>query len=372
MKSWVCLALFAFVSPANAFDGPRLTAAARAEEAALGARIGVAALDTGTGEVWRYRADERFPLDSTHKAFGCAALLAKADRGEVSLETHVAIAPADLVPNSPITEKLIAPKTPTLADMCAAALAVSDNTAANFVLTALGGPGGVTAFFRSLGDAVSRLDRTEPELNEATPGDPSDTTTPAAAVADLDKILLGNALKPASRARLAQWMLEDRVAGAFVAGGVAARLGHRRQDRRRRPRLARHRRRDLASRPRADCVGGLYRRDRGVARCARRRHRPYRRGADPDPRPMTQRRSHARYAYSALPHRPVYRLAGRQAPRCVFRAESGDVLFRRGPRRQARPGARASPTCSTTPGATTAIASAPGGCATPSTRRACR
>src|SRR5579863_4375269 len=78
MKPWLWLALLAFVSPAHAFDGPRLTAAARAEEAALDARLGAAALDTATGEVWGYRADERFPLDSTHKAFACAALLAKA------------------------------------------------------------------------------------------------------------------------------------------------------------------------------------------------------------------------------------------------------------------------------------------------------
>ena len=90
----------------------------------------------------------------------------------------------------------------SLADLCAAALALSDNTAANFVLAAVGGPAGITAFFRTLGDATSRLDRTEPALNEATPGDPRDTTTPAAAAADLDKLLLGDALKPASRERL--------------------------------------------------------------------------------------------------------------------------------------------------------------------------
>ncbi len=220
MKRLLWLACLALANPAQAFDGERLTAAARAEEVALGARLGAAILDAGAGETWRYRADERFPLDSTHKAFSCAALLGKADRGEVSLDAHVAITPADLVPYSPITEKLLAPQSPTLADMCAAALGLSDNTAANFVLAAIGGPSGVNAFWRALGDTTSRLDRNEPSLNEATPGDPRDTTTPAAAVADLDKILLGEVLKPASRERLTQWMIGDRVAGALLRAAL--------------------------------------------------------------------------------------------------------------------------------------------------------
>ncbi len=220
MKSFVWLWLLALATPAHAFDEARLTAAARAEETALSARVGAAALDTGTGRLWRYRADDRFPLDSTHKAFACATLLAKADRGEVSLDSQVSIAAADLVEYSPITEKKTAPQTMSLAELCAAALGVSDNTAANFVLASIGGPGAVTAFFRSLGDETSRLDRTEPTLNEATPRDPRDTTTPAEAVADLDKILLGDALKPASRERLTQWMADDRVAGPLLRAAL--------------------------------------------------------------------------------------------------------------------------------------------------------
>jgi len=220
MKALTLLLGLALATPALALDHDALTAATRAQETAIGARIGGAALDTATGEVWRYRGDERFPLDSTHKAFACAALLAKVDAGEASLDRSVSIAPADLVPNSPITEKLTAPQKPTLADMCAAALAVSDNTAANFVLAALGGPAGVTAFFRGLGDSTSQLDRTETALNEATPGDPRDTTTPAAAVADLDKILLGDVLRPASRDRLTDWMKGDRVAAPMLRAAL--------------------------------------------------------------------------------------------------------------------------------------------------------
>lgn len=219
MKRLAWLALLALASPAYAFDEARLNAAAQAQETALSARLGAAVLDTATGQLWRYHADQRFPMDSTHKAFSCAALLAKADRGEASLDRRVVIAKADLVEYSPITEKRDAL---SLAELCAAALGVSDNTAANLILAADGDPGGVTAFFRALGDETSRLDRTEPDLNEAAPGDPRDTTTPAAAVADLDKILLGDALKPASRARLTQWMIDDRVAGPLLRAALPA------------------------------------------------------------------------------------------------------------------------------------------------------
>ena len=220
MKRIAWLVLLALASPAYAFDEARMTAAARAEEAALSARVGAAVLDTATGQLWRYRADERFPMDSTHKAFSCAALLAKVDKGEASLDRRVVILATDIEPYSPITENRIAPDAMSLSELCAAALGVSDNTAANFVLAADGGPAGVTAFFRALGDQTSQLDRTEPALNEAAPGDIRDTTTPAAAVADLNKILLGNALKPVSRERLTHWMINDSVAGPLLRAAL--------------------------------------------------------------------------------------------------------------------------------------------------------
>jgi beta-lactamase class A len=132
------------------------------------------------------------------------------------LQTRVTIVAADLVAHSPITEKRIAPDTISLSELCAASMAVSDNTAANAVLSAIGGPPALSSFFRSLGDDVSRLDRNEPDLNESTPGDPRDTTTPGAAVANLDKLLLGEALKPTAREQLKQWMVDDAVAGALL------------------------------------------------------------------------------------------------------------------------------------------------------------
>ncbi|MDE3176300.1 MAG: class A beta-lactamase [Pseudomonadota bacterium] len=210
------LAALALGSPALALDEAGPLAAVRAEEARLHARIGLAVIDKADGKVLRYRADERFPLNSTHKAFACAALLARADKGEASMQKRVVFVSTDLVPYSPVTENRIAPDAMSLNELCEAAVTRSDNTAANLVLQALGGPAGVTAFFRALGDATSRLDREEPDLNEGLADDPRDTTTPAAAAADLDRIVLGDALKPAARERLKQWMIGDRVAAALL------------------------------------------------------------------------------------------------------------------------------------------------------------
>ena len=94
----------------------------------------------------------------------------------------------------------------SLADLCLAAIDLSDNTAANMLLDHIGGPQAVTEFFRQTGDEVSRLDRREPELNEFVPGDPRDTTTPAAMTKMLRGLLLGNVLSPSSREQLVEWM----------------------------------------------------------------------------------------------------------------------------------------------------------------------
>jgi beta-lactamase class A len=108
----------------------------------------------------------------------------------------------------------------TLDEICAAAITMSDNTAGNLLLAAIGGPSGLTAYARSLGDEVTRLDRTEPELNEALPDDPRDTTAPAAMVADLARLLTGDALLDQSRRRLLAWLLASKTGDARLRAGV--------------------------------------------------------------------------------------------------------------------------------------------------------
>jgi beta-lactamase class A len=115
----------------------------------------------------------------------------------------------------------------TVGDLCAAAVELSDNTAANLLLAQVGGPAGLTQFVRLLGNPVTRLDRTEPDLNSALQDDPRDTTSPVAMVDSMEKLLTGNALSAASRAQLASWLacpaigvLETKPARASAAAYV--------------------------------------------------------------------------------------------------------------------------------------------------------
>jgi beta-lactamase class A len=143
-------------------------------------------------------------------------VLQRVDQGKEHLDRTITYSKADLVTYSPETQKHTSM---TVASLCQAALTLSDNTAANLLLASFGGPPAITAFARSIGDPVTRLDRTETTLNESTPGDPRDTTTPTAMLGNLQKILFGNVLKPASRDHLTRWMLANTTGKAkFVAG----------------------------------------------------------------------------------------------------------------------------------------------------------
>ena len=189
-------------------------------EASVGGRLGVAALDTGTSERLTHRAEERFPMCSTFKWLLAAQVLSRVDVGEESLDRVVRYGPADLLEYSPVTRKNVESGGLTIAELSAAAVRISDNTAANLLLATVEGPEGFTAFLRTLGDPTTRLDRTEPELNEAAPGDPRDTTTPAAMLEDLRTVLLGDALSPASRERLIDWMVTSTTGKARLRAGL--------------------------------------------------------------------------------------------------------------------------------------------------------
>ena len=182
-----------------------LPTAFRQLEVTNGGRLGVALLDTATGERSGYRADERFPMCSTFKFLLVSAVLQRVDRHHETLERATPIPPKPLLPNSPLTEPH-AGATMTVAALCQAALTRSDNTAANLLLERIGGPASITKFSRSIGDRVTRLDRMELSLNESLAGDPRDTTCPGAMVSDLKSVVLGRVLSPASRDQLTLWM----------------------------------------------------------------------------------------------------------------------------------------------------------------------
>ncbi|MET0755291.1 MAG: class A beta-lactamase [Pseudoxanthomonas sp.] len=185
-----------------------------------GGRLGVCILDTGSGLRVGHRVDERFPMCSTFKFLAAAQVLARVDRGEERLDRRIAYTKDDLVPYSPVTEKHAGADGMTLAELCHATVTLSDNTAGNLLLASFGGPAGLTAFARSLGDGVTRLDRWEPGLNQSIPGDPRDTTTPAAMLDDMRALLLGDALSAESRKQLADWLVATSTGGQRIRGGL--------------------------------------------------------------------------------------------------------------------------------------------------------
>ncbi|HHG8774107.1 TPA: PLA/ORN/TER family class A beta-lactamase [Raoultella planticola] len=191
-------------------------------ESQLQARVGYAELDLSSGRLLTgYRSAERFPLMSTFKVLLCGAVLSRVDAGEEKLDRRIHYRRQDLVEYSPVTEKHLSDGL-TVAELCAAAITLSDNTAANLLLTTLGGPQGLTAFLRRSGDRTSRLDRWETALNEALPGDARDTTTPEAMAQTLRHLLTGNVLSAASRLQLQRWMVDDKVAGPLLRSALPA------------------------------------------------------------------------------------------------------------------------------------------------------
>jgi beta-lactamase class A len=171
-----------------------------------GGRLGVAMLDSGSGQRLGYRAGERFLMCSTFKLLAVAAVLARVDQGREQLDRRITFGKDALLSWAPETSHHVGAPGMTISQLCRAAITVSDNTAANLLLASLGGPAAVTAFVRTLDDPLTRLDRIEPELNKGSPGDLRDTTTPSAMLDDLRCLLLGQALTDASRQLLIQWL----------------------------------------------------------------------------------------------------------------------------------------------------------------------
>ena len=201
---------------ANGGDAQRILADL---ERRHGGRLGVEVLDTATMNGVAHRGDERFPMCSTFKFLAAAFVLARVDRGQESLDRRVAYTRDDLVTYSPVTEKHVGAGM-TVGELCDAAVTLSDNTAGNLLLDSFGGPAGLTAYARSLGDEVTRLDRRETDLNEARPGDPRDTTTPAAMVDLLRQTVLGDALSGPSRAQLTAWLVANKTGDKRLRAGV--------------------------------------------------------------------------------------------------------------------------------------------------------
>ncbi len=210
----LAMAAMPLVSQAQPIKSAMVTKASEIENR-LGARVGLAVYDTGRNASWLYHADERFPLTSTFKALACGALLRQVDTGQTALDRKVRVTQSDLISYAPVMEKLVGHEV-SLAQTCSAALRLSDNVAGNKVLESIGGPKGLTRFLRTIGDSKTRVDRREPDLNEGRPGDPRDTTTPAAIATTLRALVFGDALSKTSQQRLTGWLVADEVGGSLL------------------------------------------------------------------------------------------------------------------------------------------------------------
>lgn len=195
--------------------------ALHALERQSGGRLGVFALNTGTGTAVAHRANERFPICSTFKAMLAAAVLARTVHEPDLLHHRLMYTRGDLVHYSPTTEKHVA-EGMTVAELCEATMELSDNTAANVLMKLLGGPSAVTAYARSIGNREFRLDRWEPQLNTAIPGDERDTSTPEAMARSLGELVTGEQLPRAQRGQFRAWLIGNKTGDRRIRAGVPA------------------------------------------------------------------------------------------------------------------------------------------------------
>ncbi len=217
--SAAALALPRVLVPSPAAAGSDAVAQLGVLEARSGARLGVHARNHRTGATVEYRADERFAMCSVFKGLLAAHVLRDFDHRGEFLNRLIHYTKADLIEGAPVTEQYVDTGL-TVRALCAAALAYSDNTAANLLLRLTGGPRGVTRFCRSIGDGITRLDRTEPALNTSIPGDLRDTTTPRAIGSSYGRLVLGRTLSAVDRAQLADWLEGDAVNTRRLRGGL--------------------------------------------------------------------------------------------------------------------------------------------------------
>ncbi|WP_430482028.1 class A beta-lactamase [Rossellomorea marisflavi] len=181
------------------------------------ARVGVYAIDTGSDQTIDYRSEERFTFASTYKALAAALVLKQNSMEE--LEEVITYTEDDLVSYSPITEKHVDTGM-TLAELSEAAVRTSDNTAGNLLFEELGGPEQFQQSLREIGDDMTQSDRYETALNEFTPGNTRDTSTPAALATSLQGFAVGDLLTDDKRERLLDWMKGNATGDTLIRAGA--------------------------------------------------------------------------------------------------------------------------------------------------------
>nr|WP_246017587.1 class A beta-lactamase [Micromonospora pisi] len=188
-------------------------------ETEFDARLGVYAIDTGSGRTITHRADERFAFVSTYKALIAAAVLD--ETSTAGLNKVIRYFKEDLVSHSPITEQHVQTGM-TLRAVADAAVRYSDNTAGNLLFKQLGGPNSFERALRGIGDQVTESARLETGLNEAIPDDERDTSTPRALASDLRAYAVDTALSRDDRTILTEWLTGNTTGASLIQAGVPA------------------------------------------------------------------------------------------------------------------------------------------------------
>ena len=189
-------------------------------EKKTGGRLGVSVLDTETNISLGHREEEHFPLCSTYKALAVGFVLARVDQGMEKLDRRVTYGKDKVVTYSPATEKHADTDGMTVGELCGAAITLSDNTAGNLLLESFGGPAALTSWLRTTGDTETRLDRNEPDVNQAAKDDPRDTTTPDAMLDSIGLLTLGNTLSETSRDQLVNWLVANTTGNNRLRAGL--------------------------------------------------------------------------------------------------------------------------------------------------------
>lgn len=199
---------------------PKFVSQMKALEQKEGGRIGVAAINLENDQNLAYRADERFAMCSTFKLPLVAAVLSRVDSGKEKLDRSIEFSQTDILEYAPITKQHLKDGKMSVAELSAATIQYSDNTAANLLLQSIGGPEAFTYYVRSLGDKVTRLDRNEPTMNSNLPNDPRDTTTPLAMAKTMQTFLIGNALSEQSKEQLNSWLAGNTTGDKKLRAGM--------------------------------------------------------------------------------------------------------------------------------------------------------
>lgn len=183
------------------------------------ARVGVSALDTGSGDSVDHRADERFGFASSLKVFAVAELLDRTTPKELEKNVTWTQADVDEAGWTPVTEKHVDDGLP-LEDVAESALRVSDNLAMNIVLDEIGGPKALDDALAKAGDTTTEVTDEEPELNDVEEGNTDNTTTPAAFTTDLQSLFDSQRLSDEDREVLFSWMSANETGDPLIRAGA--------------------------------------------------------------------------------------------------------------------------------------------------------